>query len=97
MYDTHISRSSEKGLTSQGDRVLCHYTGRLAGGAEFDSTAGKEPFEFVVGVGHVIQGWDLALQELSKGQKAKSIPRFNAPLTFVQFGSQRITVTAHRA
>jgi peptidylprolyl isomerase len=51
-----------------GDRVRVHYTGRLAGGEEFDSSRGGEPLEFTVGAGEVIPGFDEAVRGLSVGE-----------------------------
>ena len=49
-----------------------HYTGKLlSNGKVFDSsvTRGK-PFEFVLGVGQVIKGWDEGVAKMSIGEKA---------------------------
>lgn len=53
--------------------VKVHYRGELIDGTVFDSSEGKEPIEFTVGVGEVIPGWDEALQMMQKGTKAKII------------------------
>jgi hypothetical protein len=44
----------------------------LATGKEFDSSAkhGDTPFEFTLGQGQVIQGWDQGIAALPKGSKA---------------------------
>ena len=49
-----------------------HYTGRFASnGVKFDSSLDRnKPFEFRVGVGQVIRGWDEGIQKLKVGQKA---------------------------
>lgn len=48
-----------KGLEAQvGDVVTVDYTGTLLTGKQFDSSVGKQPFTFQLGVGQVIKGWD---------------------------------------
>ncbi len=53
-----------------GDTVRVHYTGRLADGTEFDSSAGREPLEFTLGAGNIIPGLDRGIQGMTIGQKA---------------------------
>ena len=53
----------------QGDVVKVHYTGKLASGEQFDSSAGREPLEFTVGAGHMIKGFDAALPGMLRGDK----------------------------
>ena len=51
-----------------GDRVSVHYTGTLAGGKVFDSSKSRnQPFEFVVGRGTVIRGWEVGLVGMQAG------------------------------
>ncbi|WP_437312855.1 FKBP-type peptidyl-prolyl cis-trans isomerase [Sorangium sp. So ce385] len=55
-----------------GDRVRVHYTGRLLKTkAEFDSSVGREPFEFTIGNTEVIKGWDLGVVGMKVGGKRK--------------------------
>lgn len=54
-----------------GTLIKVHYTGKLLDGTVFDSSVNRnEPFQFVLGIGQVIPGWDEGLQLLSKGGKA---------------------------
>lgn len=54
-----------------GTMINVHYTGKLLDGTVFDSSVEREePFQFVLGIGQVIQGWDEGLQLMSKGEKA---------------------------
>jgi FKBP-type peptidyl-prolyl cis-trans isomerase FkpA len=56
----------------QGDDVKVHYTGRLLkNGVEFDSSVGKTPFDFKIGEGQVIKGWDQGVAGMKVGGKRK--------------------------
>lgn len=53
-----------------GDQVSVHYTGQLSDGTVFDSSVNRgRPFEFTVGIGQVIQGWDQGLMGMKVGGK----------------------------
>jgi len=56
-----------------GDTVKVHYTGRLLKtNAKFDSSLDrKEPFEFALGKGKVIKGWDQGVVGMKVGGKRK--------------------------
>jgi len=59
----------------KGDSVKVHYKGTLVDGTVFDSSEGKEPLEFVVGNGQVIQGFDEAMIGMKVGEsKVVDIP-----------------------
>ena len=59
----------------KGDNVKVHYKGSLTDGTIFDSSEGKEPLEFVVGSGQVIQGFDEAVVGMKTGEsKVVEIP-----------------------
>lgn len=47
------------------------YRGCLLDGSEFDSNQNRSsPFEFTLGVGQVIKGWDLGVITMKRGEKA---------------------------
>ena len=59
-----------------GRRVTVHYTGTLMEGTPFDSSKDRnEPFQFVLGRGEVIPGWD----EGVKGMRVGGIRRLTIP------------------
>ncbi|MEI6487582.1 MAG: FKBP-type peptidyl-prolyl cis-trans isomerase [Bacteroidota bacterium] len=54
-----------------GDKVKVHYTGKLLNDTVFDSSVSRgQPFEFKLGAGQVIKGWDEAFLLLQVGDKA---------------------------
>ncbi len=55
-----------------GDAVQVHYTGWLVNGKKFDSSVDrKKPFQFKLGAGEVIQGWDQGVQGMKVGGKRR--------------------------
>ena len=71
---THIKEGDGKTFPKKGDHVFVHYTGTLLNGKKFDSSVDRgEPFEFDLGVGQVIQCWDMSVARLSLGEKIKVV------------------------
>ncbi|KAG0288208.1 FK506-binding protein 2A [Linnemannia gamsii] len=58
--------------SKDGDSLSMDYTGTLwTTGAQFDSSVGRAPFDFTLGAGQVIKGWDLGLRGMCVGEKRK--------------------------
>ncbi|MGC4010099.1 MAG: FKBP-type peptidyl-prolyl cis-trans isomerase [Pseudomonas sp.] len=54
----------------KGNKVIVHYTGYLLNGEIFDSSRDRgEPFDFILGKGYVIEGWDEGIPLMHKGEK----------------------------
>jgi len=59
---------------STGKTVRVHYTGTLEDGTKFDSSVDRgQPFEFRIGTGGVIKGWDEGIMTMKVGGKRKLI------------------------
>lgn len=56
-----------------GDMVTVNYTGTLENGTKFDSSfnPGRSPFQFTLGQGMVIKGWELGVLGMKVGEKRK--------------------------
>lgn len=53
-----------------GDVVRINYTGRLTNGTQFDTSAGKEPLEFTLGLGQVIKGLEAHVAGMEPGARS---------------------------
>jgi FKBP-type peptidyl-prolyl cis-trans isomerase FkpA len=55
-----------------GKHVVVHYTGWLTNGSKFDSSKDRnDPFDFRLGAGQVITGWDDGVAGMKVGGKRK--------------------------
>ena len=55
-----------------GQKAKVHYTGWLTNGQKFDSSVDRhEPFEFTLGAGQVIRGWDEGVAGMKVGGKRR--------------------------
>jgi FKBP-type peptidyl-prolyl cis-trans isomerase FkpA len=71
----YIEEAEGDGPEAQpGQHVSVHYTGWLTDGSSFDSSRSSgRPFDFDLGAGQVIQGWDLGVAGMRIGGKRKLI------------------------
>lgn len=60
----------------KGALLICHYDGYLEDGNLFDSSHNHgRPFQFVIGSGRVIKGWDQGLMGMKEGgQRTLFVP-----------------------
>lgn len=57
-------------VTKSGDTISVHYTGKLEDGTKFDSSVDRgTPFDFTIGQGQVIAGWEQGLLDMKVGEK----------------------------
>lgn len=62
----------EGDVAEAGQKVSVHYTGWLTDGSKFDSSKDRNmPFDFPLGAGHVIRGWDEGVQGMKIGGTRK--------------------------
>ena len=65
MEDSKVGTGAE---AVPGKSVTVHYTGWLTNGTKFDSSLDRDqPFDFVLGTGQVIKGWDEGIAGMQVG------------------------------
>ncbi|HMM10893.1 MAG TPA: FKBP-type peptidyl-prolyl cis-trans isomerase [Bacteroidales bacterium] len=71
----YVEQKKGTGLTPRaGQAVKVHYKGTLLDGTKFDSSYDRgQPFEFTLGMGQVIKGWDEGIALMQEGGKAMLI------------------------
>lgn len=71
----HIIKEGNGPALDRGDTVFVHYTGRTLDGTIFDASRKEdggqgEPFDFIIGVSPIIQGWQDGVAKLKAGSRA---------------------------
>lgn len=74
MEDKNIVGDSSIDTAKTGDIVTIHYTGTLENGTKFDSSLDRgQPFQFTLGVGQVIKGFDNGILGMKIGEKKRIV------------------------
>lgn len=72
--DTKILVEGTGATAMRHSKVSVHYTGWLSNGTKFDSSVDRgKPFEFTLGAGKVIRGWDQGVEGMKVGGKRELI------------------------
>ncbi|EPZ33118.1 Peptidyl-prolyl cis-trans isomerase, FKBP-type domain-containing protein [Rozella allomycis CSF55] len=77
---------------SKNNKVAVRYVGKLSNGKVFDSNTKGRPFEFVLGKGQVIKGWDLGIEGMAIGGERRLV--IPAPLAYGKQGAGDIPKNA---
>ncbi|MHB8637067.1 MAG: FKBP-type peptidyl-prolyl cis-trans isomerase [Fimbriimonadaceae bacterium] len=69
----HNIKVGKGAVARRGDTITVDYTGTLTNGHVFDSSKkpGRTPFEFILGAGQVIKGWDQGVAGMKVGGTRK--------------------------
>lgn len=98
--------SNSSPVVAAGDTINVYYTGTFTNGTVFDSNVGKQPLQFTVGSGQLIQGFDQGVIGMSLNEtKTITVPANEAygevnPNLIIQvplqkLGSQNVSVGMH--
>jgi FKBP-type peptidyl-prolyl cis-trans isomerase len=67
-----VLKEGSGAVAKAGQKVSVHYTGWLTDGKKFDSSVDRgQPFQFALGAGQVIKGWDEGVAGMKIGEKRK--------------------------
>ncbi|MFH1990430.1 MAG: FKBP-type peptidyl-prolyl cis-trans isomerase [Patescibacteria group bacterium] len=67
--EVEVLKEGTGAVAKNGDTVSVHYVGVLENGTKFDSSVDRgTPFEFSLGAGQVIPGWDIGVEGMKIGE-----------------------------
>lgn len=70
--EIEILKEGTGAIAKKGDIVSVHYVGTLEDGKKFDSSIDRGiPFEFSLGAGQVIPGWEIGVEGMKIGEVRK--------------------------
>jgi FKBP-type peptidyl-prolyl cis-trans isomerase len=70
--EIEILKEGTGAIAQKGDMVSVHYVGVLENGTKFDSSVDRgTPFEFSLGAGRVIPGWEIGVEGMKVGEVRK--------------------------
>jgi len=90
--EEHVAVQNEIAQAKVGDTIRVHYTGTLEDGTVFDSSVGREPLQFTIGRGQMIQGFDKGVVGLNLNE-SKTIT-FPADLAYGPYRADLVQVVA---
>ena len=70
--EIEILKEGDGAIAKNGNTVSVHYVGVLENGTKFDSSVDRGiPFEFTLGAGRVIPGWEIGVEGMKIGEARK--------------------------
>jgi peptidylprolyl isomerase len=60
-------------IAKSSDMVTVHYTGTLEDGKVFDSSEGKDPLQFMIGIGKFLKGFEQGIVGMQEGEEKEII------------------------
>lgn len=84
-----IKSEGEGTYPKKGQKIRIHYKGSFVSGEEFDNSYKRnQPFEFTLGDGYVIKGWEEGIKLFKEG--GKGLLKIPAELAYGEEGSGNI-------